>query len=191
MSGLRETVERLQELIPGYEGYAEKEERRAADKELRDAVAAAFQSQSDRLARVQERVLGHGDLSGVEAMDKARARLQHLADRIRTASYGYSGFFERTRRYELPELDRLYGFDLELANGVDKVGELIAQIGVAKNVNEQTQKLLDKVDELHDVFNQRQHLIDTFPKRTEEQPAEAPPPTAGAESDEGQEEERR
>lgn len=176
MSSVEETVERLKELIPGYKGYAEKEDRRAADRELRDAVAAAFESQSDRLARAQERVLSHGDFTGLEALDKARSRLQHLAERIRHASYGYAGFFDRTKQYDLPDLDRLYAFDLKLANGVDKVGELIAQIGVAQNVSEQAHKLLEQVDQLHTTFDRRQHLIDTFPRETgdvqaEEQPA--------------------
>lgn len=168
MTTVQEKIERLKEFIPGYEGYSEHEDRREADKELRDAVAAAFESQSDRLARAQERVLSSGDFDSLEVMDKARARLQHLAERIRHATYGYSGFFDRTKRYGLPELDRLYAFDLELANGVDKIGEMIAQIGVADDVGEQANTLLRKLDELHETFDQRQHLIDTFPKKQSE-----------------------
>lgn len=165
MTTIQDKIEQLKNLIPGYKGYSEHEDRRAADKELRDAVAAAFESQSDRLARAQERVLSHGDFDSLEVMDKARARLQHLAERIRHATYGYSGFFDRTKRYGLPELDRLYAFDLQLANGVDKVGEMIAQIGVADDVKKQANTLLRKLDELHETFDQRQHLIDTFPKK--------------------------
>lgn len=181
MTTIQEKIEQLKDLIPGYEGYSKHEDRREADKELRDAVAAAFESQSDRLARAQERVLSSGDFDSLEVMDKARARLQHLAERIRHASYGYSGFFDRSRRYGLPELDRLYAFDLELANGVDKIGEMIAQIGVAEDVREQANKLLRKLDELHETFDQRQHLIDTFPKQQD--PTESTDAGASARDD--------
>ncbi len=162
MEDLKARVEELMRKIPGYAGYAEREERRAADKELREAIAAAFQSQVDRLVRVQERLLTRGDFATLEQLDKARTRLQHLAERIRTASYGYTGFFDRTRRFELPELDRLYAFDLELANGVERIGDLLAKMGLGEGVNELVRRLQDELDRLHRVFEQRQHFIDTF-----------------------------
>lgn len=177
MENLKAHIEELMRKIPGYTGYAEREERRAADKELREAIAAAFQSQVDRLVRVQERLLARGDFATLEQLDKARARLQHLAERIRTASYGYTGFFDRTRHFELPELDRLYTFDLELANGVERIGDLLAKLGLGEGVSELVQRLQGEVDRLHRVFEQRQHLIDTFGKEqpTEEGQETAPP----------------
>ncbi|MDQ7028833.1 MAG: hypothetical protein Q9O62_03200 [Ardenticatenia bacterium] len=162
MEELQQRIEELMKKIPGYAGYAERENRRAADKELREAVAAAFQSQVDRLNRVQERLLTRGDFATLELLDKARTRLSHLAERLRTASYGYTGFFERARRLDLPELDRLYILDLELANGVERIGDLLAQMGLGERVGELAQRMLDELDRLHRVFEQRRHVIDTF-----------------------------
>ncbi|HYN87936.1 MAG TPA: hypothetical protein VER55_05380 [Ardenticatenaceae bacterium] len=157
--------ERIQDLmakIPGYRGYSEREDRREADKELRDAVAAAYESQVTRITRLQERLINQGDFSTIEVLDDGIGRLQHLARRLRTASYGYSGFFDRTQTYDVADLDRLYAFDLEMANGVDAIGSLINELSEGTNVSATAQALIDKLDELHRVFDQRSQTINTF-----------------------------
>jgi hypothetical protein len=150
--------------VPGYRGYAERESRRAADKELRVATAAAFASQVTRITRVQEQMITVGDFTRPEQLDRIIGRLQHLADRIRTASYGFSGFFDDDKVDEVV-LDRLYAFDLEIANGVEQVGDLIARLGGRQGVDEAISLLRDKLDQLHETFSQRQHLINTFPNQ--------------------------
>jgi hypothetical protein len=159
---MSEKLESLAHKIPGYTGYAEKEARREADKELRDATAAAFNSQVARITRVQEQMINMGDFDGPSRLDAIIGRLQHLADRIRTASYGFSGFFDDDIVDEVV-LDRLYAFDLEIANGVEKVADLIAQLGDRERQNELIDRLRDQIDTLHDTFSQRSHIINTFP----------------------------
>ena len=159
---LGQRLKDLMEKIPGYRGYAEKEARREADKELRDAVAAAFASQVTRVSRVQEQLINNGDFDTATQLDRVIGRLQHLADRIRTASYGYTGFFDDDV-VNTGVLDRLYAFDLEMANGVEQVGDLIAQAGLKENREQNLQALEAKLDQLHDTFSQRGHLINTFP----------------------------
>ena len=159
--GLGQRLKGLMEKIPGYRGYAEKEARREADKELRDAVAAAFSSQVTRVTRVQEQLINNGDFDTANQLDRVIGRMQHLADRIRTASYGYTGFFDEDV-VSTTTLDRLYAFDLEMANGVEQVGDLIAQVGLRENREENLQALQAKLDQLHDTFSQRGHFINTF-----------------------------
>src|SRR5688572_11017658 len=77
--------------IPGYGGYIKRESIRDEDKKLRDAISGAFASQVTRITRVQEQMLKRGDLENLEALDNIIGRLQHLADRIRTATYGFEG----------------------------------------------------------------------------------------------------
>ncbi|MDQ4076348.1 MAG: hypothetical protein M3220_08890 [Chloroflexota bacterium] len=158
-------AEKLQSImmkVPGYKGYAEREARREADKELRDATAAAFASQVSRITRVQEQMINVGDFERSEQLDRIIGRLQHLADRIRTASYGFTGFFDRDVMDEVM-LDRLYAFDLELANSVEKVSDLIAKLSDRSTQDEGIQLLQEKIDQLHETFSQREHLINTFP----------------------------
>ena len=159
-----ETLKNLMNKIPGYRGYAERESRREADKELRDATAAAFSSQVTRISRVQEQMINRGDFNNVEALDDIISRLQHLADRIRTASYGFTGFFDDDV-VDTTVLDRLYAFDLEIANGIEQVADLIAQLGHNEQVVEVIDRLQQKLDQLHETFSQRGHIINTFPSQ--------------------------
>jgi hypothetical protein len=163
MATLQENIQNLMMKVPGYKGYAEKENRRAADKELRDAIAAAYASQVTRITRLQERLINRGDFATTEVLDKVITKLQHLADRIRTASYGYTPLFDRTDRLDETDLDRLYAFDLAMANGIDNIGGLINDLSERTDLERSVEELLDKVDELHRTFDQRAHLINTFP----------------------------
>lgn len=153
-----ETIKELAMKIPGYRGYAEKEERRSADKELRDATAAAFSSQVIRISRLQEQMVERGEFDSLEQLDRAITRLQHLADRIRTATYGFGGFFDANQVDEAA-LDRLYSFDLSLTKGVEQLGDLIAQVGQYTSTPSAIAALRDKVDELHATFDARSELL--------------------------------
>ena len=61
-------------------------------------------------------------------MERVSTRLQTLIDRIRTAAYGYAGFFDLQRVKE-PELDRLAAFDKAL---VRPIGALLAASTVCR-----------------------------------------------------------
>lgn len=160
---LGQRIKNLMEKIPGYRGYSEREDRREADKELRDSVAAAFASQVTRITRVQEQLVNNGDFDTASRLDGIISRMQHLADRVRTASYGFTGFFDDDV-VDSAVLDRLYAFDLEMANGIEQVGDLIAQVGLREARDQNMDALEAKLDELHETFSQRGHLINTFPE---------------------------
>lgn len=156
-------VDRIQELadkIPGYQGYRNRESRRDSDKELREAVAAAFTSQVTRIQRVQEEFLTRGDLENLESLDRVISRLQHLADRIRGASYGFTGLFDANRVDEAV-LDRLYALDLEIANGVEKLGDAIAKVGLQGDIPEKILALRDRLETLHEAVTQREGYIES------------------------------
>jgi len=103
-------LERLVAKIPGYRGYKEKENRRAADKLLREHLADQLGEQQRRLTELQLDLLEGGGLLFVDDLERAVTKVQKLADRIRTASYGYAGIFDEVKVKE-EELDALYSFD--------------------------------------------------------------------------------
>lgn len=177
MATLAENIRGLMEKVPGYAGYSEKENRRTADKELRAAIAAAYESQVTRISRLQERLINQGDFATTERLDDVISRLQHLVDRIKTASYGYSPLFERTDVIDEIALDRLYAFDLQMANGIDGLGALINDLSENRNVAQVAEDLFARVDELHQTFDMRAHIISTFPAGgSQSAPASPTPP---------------
>ena len=61
-----------------------------------------------------------GRLFEVGPVDAAIKKLDHLENRVRFASYGYSGFFD-VMKIEQPQLDLIYRFDLSLVEHIDNI----------------------------------------------------------------------
>lgn len=154
-------VEEKMKGVPGYKGYKDKEVRREADKLLRLQVARGLEEQRRRLNRVQVQLTSAGRLAALLLLDRALMRMQLLIDRLKTASYGYSGLFASVKVRE-EELDALYEHDAALLASVDKVKELIdaaAAAGTDEEVTKVGNALLDALDEANEWFGKRQDVL--------------------------------
>ena len=115
-------LENLAYLVPGYRGYKDKELRREEDARLRGRVLAKLQVMrallEDRLAELAaDRLDGRVDL-----VDRRLRRLETLADTVRYAPYGFSGFFDVDKVRE-DTLERLLETDLLLFQDLDDAVE--------------------------------------------------------------------
>lgn len=155
-------LERLIRAIPGYRGYKEKELRRQADKLLRSHLARQFEAQRRRLGEVQVRLTNTGRLASIVTLERGMMKLQLLIDRLKTASYGYAGWFDAVK-VEERELDALYVFDSAMAGSVAQVEGLIDALAEAAAREEETgtagNELLDAVEEINATFTKRQDAI--------------------------------
>lgn len=147
--------------LPGFKGYYARTDRRLADKLLRETIADKFQAQWKRLSSVQRDLISSGHLDALDDIEVGAIRLRQFIDRVRTASYGYSGFFDAVKINET-ELDKVYQYDLtlleladEIANAVDNLEASVGSDGfpaAIRNVNQKAQDTLD-------AFNQRSELF--------------------------------
>jgi hypothetical protein len=143
MSDLFETVKGGQDIfkkllsyIPGFSGYIERTNRRAADKLLREQVALKYSELAARTSRMQKDIADAGQIDFVDDIDSVGLKLRTFADRIKNASYGYSGFFDAVKVNE-KELEQIYTFDMafftlgdQIASGLDNVETAIAGDGL-------------------------------------------------------------
>src|SRR6266513_2351749 len=120
-------------IVPGFNGYMDRERRRDADKLLRTYLAHQYSAQRDRLTRVQQGLARSGQLTGISEVDRLVGVLQRFIDRLSTATYGYSGLFDPVK-VEAQDLDQLYAFDMALTSGVDQVSSAIDAVEVATTV---------------------------------------------------------
>jgi hypothetical protein len=141
MADFRQTVEsskggfeRLMSQIPGYHGYKEKENRRAADKLLRDHLYAQLDGQRRRLMEFQRQLVDSGGLLMMDDLDRALLKVQKLGDTIRTASYGYGGMFDAVTVRE-ERLDALYTFDQGMLEHVSAVQKAIDALATAMDAS--------------------------------------------------------
>ena len=121
---------RLMSRVPGFKGYIERETRRSADKLLREAIASRYEEQWQRISRLQRELIGQGQIAFVDDLEAGAIKIRQFADRIRTAAYGYAGFFDAVRINE-EELAALYEYDLQLLDQADEVSRAIDHIEAA------------------------------------------------------------
>jgi hypothetical protein len=127
VTGDQDFVKKLASNIPGFQGYIERQNRRAADKLLRETVADRFDELYKRTSNIQADLVSQGQIALLDDMEKAAIQLRTFADKIRTAAYGYSGFFDAIKINE-EELASLYAFDASFFDLVEKIGSALDNI---------------------------------------------------------------
>ncbi len=128
-------IEGLLSKLPGIKGYREKELRRDTDKQLRDTLARELADRRTKITALQSDLLAAGGLLWMDDLEKLVARLQVLIDRIKTAAYGYSGFFD-VQRVKEGELDKLAQFDQAIFEDLPRLDTAIESLGKAVEANE-------------------------------------------------------
>lgn len=161
----RNWIERLTEKIPGYTGYVDRERRRDIDKLHRERLADRLRSLKLPLTDLMREFTSSGRLMEVTPIDSAIKKLDRLENRVRFASYGYSGFFDVVK-IEQTQLDSIYQFDLALVEKVDdldaKVGGLKTKAGTAEGLKTACAELVGALDETDRTFDQRYAAINNF-----------------------------
>ena len=174
-------VEKLLKGLPGISGYIDKDLRRDADKRVREAIAASLDQSKAALVGVQNALLKGGGLALMDDVNEALVNLQALADRIKTASYGYAGLFDPVRIKE-QQLDALVRFDKALAQQVGVVNEQIAALAQAvkekSGIDAAIEQLNQTVNELNALFAKRSQAVEQ-PGLLDD-PAYAPPADSAA-----------
>ena len=159
----RNWLERLTEKIPGYSGYVQKERRRDIDKLHREHLADRLRVVKSPVTDLMREMTSDGRLFEVGAVDRLLKKLDKLENRVRFASYGYSGFFDVVKIQEA-QLDAIYQFDLALA---DRVEQLEAKAGALKGQSGAEQKstigeMETLADEFDRAFDQRYQAINSY-----------------------------
>jgi hypothetical protein len=149
----RNFLERIGAKIPGFRGYLEAEIRRDVDKMQRDWLAAQVDRGREALQAQVRDWSRSGNLANLDIASSVEKGLDRLANRIRHADYGSSGFFDPVKIREA-ELDRLYAFDLALIGTVEGLADRVENLpGTAAEPDLRT--LLDAVHAADRQFDER------------------------------------
>lgn len=128
---LREVLDR----IPGYRGYRLKEERRDADRRVRDAVAVAYAVELARVERIGRDLANARRLGDISTIERASQAIRHYIDRVRSVTPGYGGLFG-DRDIDGVALDQLRLFDEGLLMGVEEIRPSVDRLEAAFSANE-------------------------------------------------------
>jgi hypothetical protein len=159
--GEQDFFKKLLSKIPGFKGYVERNNRRSADKLLRETIADGFEAQWARISTLQRDLVNQGGLEFVDDLENAAIKLRQFIDRIRKAAYGYAGLFDAIKINE-EELAQIYQYDLALVNSIDEVSRAIdnveASIG-SDGLPASIRNLVTLSQSCVDAFNSRSQVI--------------------------------
>jgi hypothetical protein len=158
----QDAFKKLASKIPGFDGYIERQNRRAADKLLRETVADAFEALWTRTSQLQVSLVDAGMISFVDDMEKASIQLRTFVDKIRRAAYGYSGFFDAVKINEA-ELASLYQFDAAFFELEEKISHALdnveASLGDEAGLPAAIRNLVSLAREAVSTFEKRSQVI--------------------------------
>ena len=149
--------------IPGYTGYRAKEDRRDADRRIRESTAGNLADVAARVERIAADRAAARDIHAVGPIGDLAASIRLLADRVSTASYGYGGLFGDREVDELA-LDQLQEFDAGLLERVGGLETDIAAVEAAPDDDARTTGLglaSTTVRDLQTYFRARTDVIET------------------------------
>jgi hypothetical protein len=104
-------------------------------------------------------MIADGKLDAVDDLEAAAIKLRALIDRVKTAPYGYAGFFDAVT-IKSDELEMLYQHDLLLLEGVDELSRAIDNVDASVGTEGEQASI-------RHLTTVSQELIDTYNKRDE------------------------
>lgn len=161
VTGDQDFFKKIANKIPGFSGYIERSNRRAADKLLRETIADRFEELWQRVSALQVDFITQGEIIYVDDLEKAAIKIRTFIDKIRRATYGYSGFFDATKVKE-EELARVYEYDDAMLGLVDEIGRAIDNIEASMGTDglpASIRNLVAKAQDCINVYNRRDEVM--------------------------------
>ena len=158
----RNILEKLGAKIPGFSGYLEAELRREVDKLQRDWLA----HQVDRARFAMNGKIRNwtrkGRLDVLSDAGSIEKNLDRMANRIRHADYGSSGFFDAVKIGQ-EELNQIYEFDLALTDTVEYLALQVEQLPDTAD-EQMLSRLLEAVESADKKFDERATVFENVTK---------------------------
>lgn len=155
-------LERIKRIIPGYDGYVNRDNSRELDLQLRNTLAKELDNNKTKLKNTVLNLSKLGKLFETEGIDRLEKKLEASSAKFRSAARGYSGAFDVTKIKE-EKLNQIYEFDSNLLDEVNEIGNLCTELenysGANTDIKESQNKLSMKLDELLKQFNDRENIL--------------------------------
>jgi gas vesicle protein len=150
-------LQKLTKSIPGFAGYMEREQRRGADKLLREYLSEEIDDITERIERIATDWSNEGQLEYIDDLEQTSGRLNRAADNLRYADYGYSGFFDLVKIDE-EDLHRFYEYDLSLRSFIADISDDVDELADAEDdeIEEALADLDDDIDDLNEMIDERE-----------------------------------
>lgn len=106
----RTLTQKIMKLIPGWRGYRIKEERRNADRILRDQIVSRLRRSADKIEDIRAAVVEEEIEDAYKTVGSLMSRTEKLISQIEHADYGYRPFFDAIKIKE-DDLENMLRYD--------------------------------------------------------------------------------
>jgi len=145
--------DKIGSFLPGYSGYAERNNRRQSDKLLREKIATTLNSCENLMSiKIRVSIQANENLKMTEN-EECRKKLNTLSSKVKYAPYGESAFFSNNQLKE-NELLVIYQKDLTLLEKVNEIHTSIPDLD-AKSI-------IKKIDDIEVILNERNEYLKEF-----------------------------
>jgi hypothetical protein len=145
--------DKLGSLIPGYTGYAERNNRRQCDKLLREKIASIITSCEKLMTKRIEATIKTNEHSQLNEIEYCRKKLNTIRDKIKFSPYGESAFFSSAQLKD-DELLTIYQKDFILLEKANEIFRIIPDSG--------NMSILKLIEEFERMLNERNEYIKEF-----------------------------
>jgi len=151
-------LEKIKRIVPGYDGYANRDNSRELDTILRNLLATKLEHNRGKIRNIISNYSRNNRLFQITDIDKIEKKNDTAIAKFRSASRGYSGAFDVVKIKD-NELEKIYDFDASLLASVEKIGLLFDSL---ENLSEQNLETKDTETKIMKAFSE---LITKFDER--------------------------
>jgi hypothetical protein len=158
-------LEKIMLVVPGFRGYKEKEQRREADKLIRNFIYSGLHEARNDLQDIYQAVADGRTPEDLRPIDQLTAIFDRVSEKVNHASYGYAGFFDAIKIDE-DDLDRMIDFDTQLIDGAKGLAQRVedfkneVQSGKFDNLQAFEGELRKAVEGFENTFDKRKDSIE-------------------------------
>lgn len=145
--------DKIGSLIPGYTGYAERNNRRQCDKLLREKIAVAINSSEKLMSKRIAVSIKANEHTQLNESEECRKKLNTIRDKIKFSPYGESAFFSSAQLKD-DELSAIYQKDFALLGKANEINRAIPDLD--------NKSILKLIEELEAMLNERNEYIKVF-----------------------------
>jgi hypothetical protein len=165
IQGDEQLLEKIMLAVPGFRGYKAKEQRREADKLIRNFLYSKLQEARNGLQDIYQAAADGKASQDLHTIDRLTAIFDRVSEKVNHASYGYAGFFDAIKIDE-DDLDRMIDFDKQLVDEAkalaQKVQDMKSEVQSSKfdslqSFEEETRKA---VEGFENAFDNRKGTIE-------------------------------
>jgi len=151
-------LDKIGSLIPGYQGYATRDNMRISDKQIRTNASEKLIRIEEAIEEIKKDFIIKDKVQEATEFELVRKNINTLAAKIKHAQYGETALFSLNQIKE-DELEQIQNFDLQISEQISLVQVLVEtkkELSITSTALNQSLKEIDKT------FQERSHFIQQF-----------------------------